>query len=93
MKTTNITILAIDDSEADQELITLAFRQNGVTCTINWASSGDEAIAYLKGEGKFSDRSGFAYPTFIMTDLKMPKGDERSMDCWAFWPYFGSSFT
>jgi CheY-like chemotaxis protein len=79
MKTKNITILAIDDSDDDQALITLAFRHNGVTCPINWVGSGDEAIAYLKGEGKFSDRSRFAYPTFIMTDLKMPGGDGFSV--------------
>jgi CheY-like chemotaxis protein len=27
------------------------------------------------GEGKFSNRTEFAYPTFIMTDLKMPSAD------------------
>jgi CheY-like chemotaxis protein len=79
MKTKYITILAIDDSEDDQALITRAFRMNGVTCPINWASSGEEAIAYLKGDGQFSDRSRFPYPTFIMTDLKMPGGDGFSV--------------
>ena len=75
MKTKNITILAIDDSVDDQTLIDRAFRQNGVTCAINWVNGGYEAIAYLKGEGKFSDRSRFPYPSFVMTDLKMPAGD------------------
>lgn len=79
MKTKNITILAIDDSLDDQALLTQAFRLNGVTCPISWASSGDEAIAYLLGEGKFSDRDRFPYPTFIMTDLKMPNGDGFSV--------------
>jgi CheY-like chemotaxis protein len=79
MKTKNITILAIDDSPEDQELITRAFRLNGVTCPINWAGSGDEAIAYLQGDGQFSDRDRFPYPTFIMTDLKMPNGDGFSV--------------
>jgi CheY-like chemotaxis protein len=79
MKTRDITILAIDDSRDDQDLITRAFRMNGVTCHISWASSGNEAIAYLQGEGQFSDRSRFPYPTFIMTDLKMPNGDGFSV--------------
>jgi len=79
MKTKNITILAIDDSKDDQELITRAFRENGVTCPINWVDCGEEAIAYLKGEGQFSDRSRFAYPSFVMTDLKMPRGDGFSV--------------
>jgi CheY-like chemotaxis protein len=79
MKTKNITILAIDDSEDDQTLLTRAFRQNGVTCPINWVGGGEEAIAYLMGEGKFSDRSRFPYPSFVMTDLKMPCGDGFSV--------------
>jgi len=29
----------------------------------------------MTGEGKYADRQKFTYPTFIMTDLKMPKVD------------------
>ena len=42
---------------------------------IHVVDNGLEAIAYMKGEGKYSDRNKFAYPTFIMTDLKMPEVD------------------
>lgn len=79
MKNKNFTILGIDDSPDDQLLITRAFRKNGVTCPINWVSSGEEAIAYLNGEGQFSDRARFAYPSFALTDLKMPNGDGFSV--------------
>ena len=79
MKTKNITILAIDDCGIDQELITRAFRNNGVSGIINWVSCGDEAIAYLKGGGQYADRTRFGYPNFIMTDLKMPNGDGFSV--------------
>lgn len=79
MKTKNITILAVDDSPDDQALMTRAFRLNGVTCHISWASGGNEAIAYLNGDGQFADRTRFPYPTFIMTDLKMPDGDGFSI--------------
>ena len=79
MKNKNFTILAIDDSEDDQTLITRAFRQNGVTCPVHWVGSGDEAIIYLMGEGVFADRSRFPYPSFVMTDLKMTKGDGFSV--------------
>ncbi|MEO6035012.1 MAG: response regulator [Verrucomicrobiota bacterium] len=75
MKNKNFTILAVDDDINDQTLITKAFRQIGVTCPIHWVFGGDEAISYLMGEGKFSDRAAFAYPSFIMTDLKMQFGD------------------
>src|SRR6185369_13434003 len=29
----------------------------------------------MMGEGKYADRQKFAYPTFIITDLKMPRAD------------------
>ena len=75
MRTKNFTILVIDDNPDDQMFITKAFRRNGVTNPIHCVESGDEAIAYLKGEGKYTDRFRFAYPSFITTDLKMACGD------------------
>jgi CheY-like chemotaxis protein len=38
-------------------------------------SSGEEAIHYLAGEGKYSDRATFPFPTIVITDLNMPDGD------------------
>ena len=38
-------------------------------------ADGVEAIDYMTGEGKYSDRGKYPYPTFIMTDLKMPRAD------------------
>jgi CheY-like chemotaxis protein len=75
MKKFHATILVVDDDENDQVFIMQAFRKIGVTDPIHVVSGGDEAIGYMKGEGKYADRTNFAYPTFILTDLKMPKGD------------------
>ena len=79
MKTNNFTILVIDDSEDDLLFIMRAWRQLGVTNPIHTACSGDEAIAYLQGDGKYSDRSIYAYPSFITIDLKTPAGDGLSV--------------
>jgi CheY-like chemotaxis protein len=75
MKRTSPTILVVDDDPNDLMLLQSAFRAAGVTSPIQTASSGDEAVAYLSGEGKFSDRNAYAYPDFVITDLKMPNGD------------------
>ena len=75
MRNSNPSILVIDDSDQDRELLLRAFRQIGVTTPVNQASSAVEAIAYLKGEGPFSDRNKFAFPTVIITDLDMKAGD------------------
>jgi len=75
MRRTNPTILVVDDDPNDLMLIQSAFRAAGVASPIQMASSGEEAIAYLSGEGKFSDRSIYVHPDFVITDLKMPNGD------------------
>jgi CheY-like chemotaxis protein len=75
MKKYHSTILIVDDDTIDLVLIERAFRENGVTDPIHKVNGGREAIDYLNGEGKYSDRSIYAYPTFITTDLKMPVVD------------------
>jgi CheY-like chemotaxis protein len=75
MKKYNATILLVDDDAAFLSFVERAFRQNGVTSPIHQVHDGAEAIAYMMGEGKFADRKTYEYPTFVMTDLKMPKAD------------------
>jgi CheY-like chemotaxis protein len=75
MKKLHPTILVIDDSEDDQFLIKNALKKIGVTDPIHLLDDGMDAIEYMMGEGKFADRNKYAYPTFILTDLKMPRKD------------------
>jgi len=75
MKKTSATILIADDDPNDLMFIQGAFRAVGATSQIRTVDGGVEAIAYLKGEGKYSDRSAFAYPDFLIIDLKMPEVD------------------
>ena len=75
MKKLHPTILVVDDDEDDQYLIKMAFKKIGVTDPIHLVSDGVEAIEYMMGEGKFADRKKYAYPTFILSDLKMPRKD------------------
>ena len=75
MKKYFATILVVEDDKNDQFLIERALRAAKVVGPIHFASDGDEAIAYFMGEGKFANRQTYAYPTFVMTDLKMPKVD------------------
>ena len=75
MKKYFATILVIEDDENDQVLIERALRKAGVVGPIQIVNNGAEAIAYFMGEGKFAQREQYQYPTFVMTDLKMPKVD------------------
>lgn len=74
MKIANPTILVVDDDPNDLFLIQSAFRGAG-TASIQTVDSGDEAVAYLSGKGKYADRDAYGYPDFVITDLKMPNGD------------------
>jgi len=75
MKKYHATIMVIEDDPNDQFLMVQAFRKIGVTDPIQVVSDGSEAIAYMMGEGKYADRQKYAYPTFIITDLKMSNAD------------------
>ena len=67
--------MVVEDDPNDRFLIERAFRAVGVRDTIQLLADGAEAIAYLVGEGKYADRIKFPYPTFVITDLKMPRAD------------------
>lgn len=75
MKKYHSTILVVDDDPNELFFIERAFRAIGVKDPVHALNDGREAIAYMMGEGKFSDRQTYAYPTFITTDLKMPGAD------------------
>lgn len=79
MKHYHATIMVVDDDPNDRFLIERAFRKIGVTDPIQMLSDGREAIAYMMGEGKYADRKVYVYPTFIITDLKMPDLDGFSV--------------
>ena len=66
------TILLVDDSENDLALMREAFRKAGFTSPLQEVHSGEEAIAYLKGEDPYRDRRRFPLPVVILLDLNMP---------------------
>jgi len=75
MKKYHSTIMIVDDAADDLFFIERAFREVGVKDPIHPITGGREAIAYMMGEGKYADRTRYAYPTFITIDLKMPGTD------------------
>lgn len=75
MKSKTSAILIVDDSPNDLHFISRAFRKLNIPNPVHCVHSGNEAIRYLNGGGEYADRAQFPYPTFILTDLKMPDGD------------------
>jgi CheY-like chemotaxis protein len=75
MKKREPTILIVEDDPNDQFMLTRGFKKTGVTTPMHVVNNGLEAIAYMMGEGEYANRETYCYPTFIMTDLKMPGAD------------------
>jgi len=75
VKARKFTLLIVDDDEDQRFLAKRTFEGLATRYRVQLASSGDEALAYLKGEGKFADRKKFEFPSYIITDLNMNPGD------------------
>jgi CheY-like chemotaxis protein len=66
-------ILLAEDNEDHAVLTRRAFKQSGLVNPLFVVEDGEQAIAYLKGEGKFANRSEYPLPTLLLLDLKMPR--------------------
>jgi CheY-like chemotaxis protein len=65
-------ILLVEDSRMDVELTLDAFREARLANTVHVASSGEQALDYLLGQGRYADRGAFPLPDLILLDLKLP---------------------
>lgn len=68
-----ISVLLAEDDENDVFFIQRAFQQAKIQNPMHVVRDGQEAIEYLSGEGKFSDRRLFPLPHLLLLDLKMPR--------------------
>lgn len=72
-----------------------AFRKAGVPSLLHTVGDGQEALAYLRGEGAYADRARFPFPDAVLLDLNMPNLDGfevlqalRSEPAWNSLPVF-----
>src|SRR5438876_2679264 len=66
-------ILLAEDDPNDVLLIQRAFQRTHVANPLEVVRNGDEAVAYLSGQGKFADRARHPLPVLMLIDLKMPR--------------------
>ena len=69
---TPLSLLIAEDDRDDALIIQRAFKQNGLPRPAHIVEDGAEAIAYLRGDGVFSDRVAHPFPDILILDLKMP---------------------
>ena len=68
-------ILLAEDYENDALLTKKELTKAGVTNPVFVVEDGAQVVAYIQGEGEFSDRVKFPLPSVLLLDLKMPRRD------------------
>jgi len=66
-------VLYVEDNADDVLLLRHAFKRADILDPVQFAQDGQEAIDYLAGAGKFSDRKKYPMPRLVLLDLKLPK--------------------
>jgi CheY-like chemotaxis protein len=64
--------LLVEDEESDAVLIRRAFIKGNIINPLQVVTTGDQAIAYLQGEGAFANRAEYPLPDLVLLDLKLP---------------------
>lgn len=71
-----VEILMVEDNLADVRLTKEAFKDAKVLNNIHVAYDGEEAMSFLRREGKYADAP---CPDIILLDLNLPKKDGREV--------------
>ncbi len=67
------TVLLVEDDLNDIFLVKRAFKMAHIQNPLQIVTDGQEAINYLRGEGKYADREAHPLPKLIVMDIKMPR--------------------
>jgi CheY-like chemotaxis protein len=66
-------ILIAEDDTNDAFILDRTLKKVGIHNPVQIVEDGEQAIAYLRGDGKYGDRNKYPFPGVVITDLKMPK--------------------
>jgi len=69
---TDGAILLTEDDDGDVLLLRHAFDKAGVTNPLHVVSDGEQALAYLAGQGGYADRERHPLPSLVLLDIKLP---------------------
>lgn len=80
---TDRTVLLVEDNPDDVDLVRHAFRKASIGALLRVVGDGDEAVAYLAGDGAYADRISHPMPGLILLDLKLPRRSGFEVLEWA----------
>ena len=71
-----ITLLLIEDGEADQQLVARALRNAKIKTDLHIVDNGEDGLAFLRGDGELRDSPR---PDLILLDLNLPRIDGKQV--------------
>ena len=69
------TILIVEDSPDDAMIVGLTFQEAGINNPMEFVEDGEQAIDYLLGQGRYTDRHRWPLPLLVILDLNLPRFD------------------
>jgi DNA-binding response OmpR family regulator len=76
------TILLTEDDPTDALLLRRALDKAAVSSRLEVVSTGEEAIAYLSGEGRYADRNLHPLPSLVLLDIRLPRMSGLDILAW-----------
>ena len=65
-------ILLVEDSESDIRLVRRAFAKTRAANPLQVVRTGEEAVDYLRGIDRYSNRAEYPLPELVLLDLDLP---------------------
>ncbi|HZV37113.1 MAG TPA: response regulator [Verrucomicrobiae bacterium] len=69
----NHVVLLAEDDEDEVFLLERSMKKMRLRIDLQVVRDGEQALAYLRAEGKYRDRRQFPFPAFLLLDLCMPR--------------------
>jgi CheY-like chemotaxis protein len=66
------SVLYVEDEGDDAFFMQAAFKRTGLSESLYVVSDGCQALAYLAGEGPYTDRARHPLPGLVLLDLNLP---------------------
>ena len=67
------TVLHVEDEPTDRMILSAAFKKAAPNVLLKAVTDGEQAIAYLSGQGAFGNRELYPIPLLVLLDIKLPR--------------------